>query len=173
MKIDDIIINLSNMMQVPVGRHLYGVIGTYESLEKVENALVKAPRFGEELFPKPKSLNLELIDAYSDSEFRSLVEDEAKRPEPTRASLRNVFEKFMRESLEKENLLILKDLELLFIYNIDFSVLRVLSTDIHRVVLLLPGRRSLGRVIMYPESQYDFHLPQNLIADNHLWEISE
>ena len=160
-------------MEIPVGRHLYGIIGTFENLERFENELKKARRSEDDMFPNPKSLNYELIDSYSDTEFRSLVEDEAKRPEPTRASLRNVFERFIRASLEKENVLILKELELLFIYNIDFSILRVLSTDNHRVILLLPGRRSLGRVIMYPNSQYDFHLPQNLIADNHLWEITE
>jgi hypothetical protein len=49
-----------------------------------------------------------------------------------------------------------------------------MAADEDRVLLLLPGRRSRGRIIMFHEmDEGDYTLPTNLIAENHLWEIRE
>ena len=172
MKIEDVIVILREKLRVPVGRHLYGILSDYSGLVAFEKELKGATIVDGQAFPIPFSVNREIIDAFSDDEFCDLVQEEAKRPEPTRASIRNVFEKIIREKLENNNTVILKDLELLFIYNIDFSSLRVLATDQHRIILLLPGKRVRDRITMYPNSEYDFNLPKNLIADNHIWELS-
>ena len=62
---------------------------------------------------------------------------------------------------------------------------RAMAADEDRVLLLLPGRRSRDRIIMFHEMDQgmpapgaarqagDYTLPTNLIAANHLWEIRE
>jgi hypothetical protein len=173
MKTEDIIVNLLNYLQVPVGRHLYGIIGEYITLSQFENKIKDTSVNIGKKFASPISINESIIDAFNDEDFRDLVNKEARRPEPTRTSIKNMFEKTIRSNLDQYSTIIIKGLELIFIYDIDFSILRTLATDNKRIILMLPGKRSFGRVIMYPNSKHDFSLPQNLIADSHLWEISQ
>ncbi|HSV30555.1 MAG TPA: hypothetical protein VLH40_00835 [Atribacteraceae bacterium] len=70
--------------------------------------------------------------------------------------------------------LVLSNPEMLFAYHIKLNLLRTMAADEDRVLLLLPGRRSHGRIIMFHEmDEGDYTLPTNLIAENHLWEIRE
>lgn len=47
-----------------------------------------------------------------------------------------------------------------------------MAADEDRVVLLFPGRRSRGRIIIVHDMEEgDYTQPTNLIAENHLWEI--
>ena len=47
-----------------------------------------------------------------------------------------------------------------------------LEVQVVEDLLLLPGRRSSGRIIMFHEmDEGNYTLPTNLIAENHLWEI--
>jgi hypothetical protein len=49
-----------------------------------------------------------------------------------------------------------------------------MAADEDKVLLLLPGKRTGGRIVMFHEMpEGDYTLPTNLIADNHLWEIRE
>ena len=170
-KIEDIIVALRAKLRVPIGRHLYGVLGDYKSLSTFEKEIERTTIAEGEPFPVAESVNKGIINRFSDEQFRTLVNDEAKRPEPTRASIGSAFEAFIKEKLQTNKTLILKDLELVFIYNIDLSALRVLAADQHRIILLMPGKRVRDRIQMFPGSDYDFSLPRNLIAENHIWEI--
>jgi len=147
-------------------------MGNYEGLHIFEKEIETATISDGEPFPPIESINKGIINRFSDEQFRTLVDDEAKRPEPTRASIGSAFESFIKEKLQLKKTLVLKDLELVFIYNIDLSILRVLAADQSRIILLLPGRRVRDRIQMFPDSKYDFSLPRNLIAENHIWEIS-
>ncbi len=173
MKDMDIIIALRNKLETPVGRHLYGILGTYDALAKFEHTL-KDVKTSEGLpFPAPVSVNRGIINAFSDDEFRSIVKDEARRPESTSASVKKVFQQFLRKNFTKKNILILKDLEILFPYNIDLNPLRTMATDEDRLLLLLPGERSGERIVMYPNNpKGEYKIPKSLIAENHLWEIT-
>ena len=171
-KIEDIIVALRAKLRVPIGRHLYGILGDYKSLNRFEKEIEGTTIADGEPFSSVESVNKGIINRFNDEQFRTLVNDEAKRPEPTRASIGSAFEALVREKLQNNKTLILKDLELIFIYNIDLSVLRVLATDQCRIILLLPGQRVRDRIQMFPGSNYDFSLPRNLIAENHIWEIS-
>jgi len=63
---------------------------------------------------------------------------------------------------------------MLFAYNVEMSPLRTLAADDKKVLLLLPGKRSGGRIVMFHEAEEgSYTLPTNLIADNHLWEIRD
>jgi hypothetical protein len=75
--------------------------------------------------------------------------------------------------LRENDLLVLAHLELLFAYNLELSPLRTLATDAKRILLLLPGQRRQDKVILFPDlDEEQCVLPTNLIAENHLWEIS-
>lgn len=174
MKDTEIIEQLIGKLSLPVGRHLYGVLGSYESLGAFSDKLQEARAPDGRSFPKPRSVNRGILDAIPDDEFRQLVADEAKYPEPTAAHVGKAFEAFLRSLLKSESLAVLTNLELLFAYAVDLSLLRVLATDSNRIILLLPARREQGSIVMFPGcSEITYMLPINLIADNHLWQISD
>jgi hypothetical protein len=174
MKDTEIIEALRSRLAVPTGRHLYGVIGAYAALDQFAAKLAQArpPNGGH--FPKPRSVNRGILDAIPDDEFRRLVADEAAWPEPTVAHVARAFALFLRSVLKGKGIVILADLELVFAYGLELSLLRSLAADEDRVLLLLPGRREGSRVVMFAEtSETGYELPSNLIADNHLWELKD
>jgi hypothetical protein len=170
----EIIETLRSKLAVPGGRHLYGVLTTYHALEGFAKKLQQAKGPDGKRFPKPVSVNRGILDSIPDEEFRKLVESEAKRPEPTAAHVARAFESFLRSSLEGRGLVVMKDLEMLFAYHLELNLLRTMAADENRILLLLPGRREGGKIIMFPElDERSYTLPSNLIADNHLWELRD
>jgi hypothetical protein len=168
----EIIETLRAKLAIPVGRHLYGVLGPYNALQRFAGHLQEARTPDGDRFPSPISVNRAILDAIPDEEFRDLAENEAKRPEPTARHVADAFERFLRDALKEHTLLVLAHLELLFAYNIEPQALRTLATDNHRILVLLPGRRDRGRVTLFPQLETATRtLPANLIAENHLWEL--
>jgi len=169
-----IIETLRTRLSMPGGRHLYGVLGSYEQLEKFSILLAKAKTVEGELFPKAISVNRGILETIPDDEFRQLVMDEAKRPEPTAAHVADAFERFVRSHLVGKGLVVLRDLELIFAYHLELNILRTLAADRDRLLLLLPGKRERGNIVLYPESEEgSYTLPINLIAENNLWELRD
>jgi len=172
MKETEIIEALRSRLNMPGGRHLYGVLGSYHSLAEFTKLLSQARTMDGRRFPKPLNVNRGILDAIPDEEFRLLVENEAKRPEPTAAHVSAAFEKFLRSKLKGKGLVVLANLEILFAYHLELNLLRTLAADEDRILLLLPGKRSGGRVIMFPNLEDgSYTLPTTLIAEDHLWEI--
>jgi hypothetical protein len=174
MKSTEIIEAVCQKLALPVGRHLYGVMGTYRGIEDFAKKLQQAKTPDRRPFPKPISVNKGILNAIPDDEFKQLAENEAKHPEPTAKHVANAFGSFLRSKLSRAGILVLADFEMLFAYQIELTLLRVLATDENRVLLLLPGKRSRGRIIMFHEmDEGNYTLPTNLIAENHLWEFRE
>jgi len=174
MKSADIIQALQTKLSVPSGRHLYGVLGSYAALDRFAKDLRQAKDPDGKQFPKPVSVNAGILKEFPDDEFRHLVENEAKRPEPTAGNVHEAFERFLRSILQRKGLVVLSNLELLFAYRVDMGLLRALPTDENRVLLLLPGKRSSGDVVMYPELENaSTTLTTNLLANDRLWELTE
>lgn len=174
MKSTEIIEALRQKLALPGGRHLYGVLGGYAALGAFAAKLRQARTTDGIPFSGPVNVNRGILDAIPDEEFRELAENEAKRPEPTAAHVARAFERFLRERLAGGGILVLSNLEMLFAYQIELNLLRSMAADEQRILLLLPGRRSRGRVVMFHEANGgDYTLPTNLIADNHLWEVRE
>src|SRR5713101_7875283 len=168
----DLIEALRSKLMVPGGRHLYGVLAAYSALQRFAEKLQQAKTPEGEPFPAPLSVTSGILNAIPDDEFRSLVENEAKRPEPIAAHVAQAFEAFLRTHLKENGLVVLESLEILFAYGSDLSLLRTLATDARRILLLLPDKRENGRIVMFPDQQDDgYTLPTNLIAENHLWEL--
>jgi hypothetical protein len=168
----EIIESLRTKLAVPGGRHLYGVLGSYDQLERFQKILGDAKTLDGQKFPKPKNVNRAILQEIPDEEFRTLVRDEAKRPEPTAKHVEQAFERFLRSKLRGKGLVVLGNLEMLFAYGLELNLLRTMAADDDRILLLLPGKREGGRVIMFPDwPGSGYALPTNLIADNHLWEL--
>jgi hypothetical protein len=168
----EIIETLRGRLSMPGGRHLYGVLGSYRHLTAFANQLAKAKTAEGTPLPKSVSVNRGILDTIPDDEFRKLVNDEAKRPEPTAAHVGTAFEQFIRSNLSRKGLLVLRDFELVFAYHLELNLLRTLAADQDRLLLLLPGKRERGAVILFPDSdQGSYTLPTNLIAENNLWEL--
>ena len=168
----DIVQALREKLHLEGGRHLYGVLGSYQALESFAKKLQQAKDTGGNKFPKPLHVNRGILDSIPDDEFKTLVEDEARVPEPVRAHVARAFERFLRKNLEASGVLVLNGLELLFSYQVELTLLRTIAADDFRVILLLPGKRAHGKIIMFPELEEGaYSLPTNLIADNHLWEL--
>ena len=168
----EIIEALRSKLGMEGGRHLYGVLGTYSALEAFAKKLGQATMLDGTKFPAPVSVNRGILDMIPDDEFRKLVEDEAKRPEPTAAHVGRAFEAFLRANLQGKGLIVMANLEMLFAYHLELNLLRTMAADADRVLLLLPGKREAGMIIMFPDmEQASYTLPVNLIADNHLWEL--
>ena len=172
MKAADIVESLRAKLAMPGGRHLYGVLGTYAQLDRFVSVLSQARTHEGRRFPKPLNVNREILGMIPDDEFRQLVADEAKRPEPTAAHVAKAFQAFLRSKLQGKGLIVLARLEMLFAYHLELNLLRTMAADDDRVLLLLPGKREGGRIIMFPElTEGSYTLPLNPIADNHLWEL--
>jgi hypothetical protein len=169
----DIIQALRERLYLEGGRHLYGVLGGYQALEAFAKKLPQAKDSSGKKFPKALHVNRGILDSIPDDEFKTLVEDEARVPEPVRAHVARAFERFLRKNLETSGLLVLSGLELLFSYQVELNLLRTIAADDFRVILLLPGKRAHGKIIMFPDLEEGaYTLPTSLIAENHLWELT-
>ena len=174
----EIIELLRKKLSVPIGRHLYGLLGSYPALERFTGQLQDATYEDNLQFPQPISVSSSILNQFSDEEFRRIVTDEAKRPEPTRKSIEEEFSSFVRRVLISNKLVVFKDLEILFAYGIDLNPFRTLATDDKRIILLLPSLKKGGVIYLYSEyrewfpTQKEVILPSNLIAEDHLWELN-
>jgi len=173
MKDTEIIEALRTKLSISGGRHLYGVLGSHPRLDVFARKLRQANAPDGRRFPKALNVNLGILQSIPDDEFKQLVENEAKRPEPTAAHVAKAFESFLRSKLRGKGLIVLSNLEMLFAYHIELNLLRSMAADDDRILLLLPGKRSGGNVVMFPNlDEGSYTLPSNLIAENHLWELS-
>ena len=123
MKSTEIIEAIRQKLTVPGGRHLYGVLGTYNQLNGFAKKLRQAKTTDGDPFPKPVNVNRGILDAMPDNEFKQLAENEAKRPEPTAAHVARAFERFLRAKLTGKGILVLSNLEMLFACHIELNLL--------------------------------------------------
>jgi hypothetical protein len=170
-----IVSELRQKLQYAVGRHLYGVLGSYEQLRHFEeNDLIHATDGGQRPFPCPINLNRALLESIEDVDLRRLVRDEARYPQAVRGTLNRAVQQVLNRELQKTTFLIVKHIELIFAYGLDLTVFRTSATNQSHILLLLPGERRGQHVALFLDADSRFHqnLPNNLIADNHLWELS-
>jgi hypothetical protein len=171
-----VISELRDKLQFAVGRHLYGVLGTYSKLADFEDtALAQALDPAGRHFPQPVNVNRELLARIGDADLRGLVHAEARRPKTIQRRLGQEMDNLLVDLLERKPFIVLKQLELIFAYGLDLSVFRIRAANQNHILLLLPGARHGDHVTLFHEagSRFQRRLPSNLIADNHLWELRD
>ena len=174
LKGSQIISNLREGLQVDIGRHLYAVIGSYEQLNSFEkNELAQARKADGSTLPTPTNLSRSLLDRIGDGDLRNLVKQEGKYPIALKRKLGLEFDALLAAMLAQDHFVILKNLELLFAFELELDTVRARANNQNHILLLLPGEIRGDHAILFAEAEQRFHrqLPFQLIADNHLWEL--
>ncbi|MCX6083132.1 MAG: hypothetical protein NTW32_26695, partial [Chloroflexi bacterium] len=115
-----VISNLKTSLQVEIGRHLYAVVGTYEQLTAFEtNDISQARKEDGTDMPVPISLSRALLDRIGDSDLRDLVKQEGKLPKGVKRKLGLEFDSLLANLLTQDHFVILKNLELLFAFELE------------------------------------------------------
>jgi len=166
---------LREKLEKPTGRHLYVVLGTYDRLAQYERVSLREGRgpSGERL-PEPINLNRAILERVPDGDLKSLVKNEARRPKSISRRIANELESLLSERLADTTLLVLKQVEILFTYDLELNPLRIRAVNQKHILLLLPGERTSRRIILFHEAPSEFHrtLPANIVPDDHIWEFS-
>jgi len=169
-----IITEISAKLQFEMGRHLYGVLGNYDLLDKFEkNDLYHAKTPKGAPYPEPININRSLLSTIQDNDLKKLIYNEAKRPRKIQRELQNKLDLLLGTNLVDSNFIILKNLEILFAYDLDLSIFRTRAANQNHILLLLPGTRAGGHITIFHEATPRYHrtIPTNLLADNHIWEL--
>lgn len=169
-----VVSQLREKLQFDIGRHLYGVLGTYEQLRRFEQQdLAQAQDHRNRPFPDPINVNRALLRRIGDEDLRQLVAKEGKWHYAISNRLNLEFDALLQSHLQQTDLAILKQTEMLFAYSLDLSVLRTRASNQSHILLLLPAERRGEHIIVFHEAAPRFHrsIPPNLIANQHLWEL--
>jgi hypothetical protein len=164
---------LRQKLEMPTGRHLYVVLGIYERLERYEKVDFREaglPSGGE-----PVNVNHNLLERINDEELKRLVQTEASRTESVKDRLAKELDALVAEKLNEGSFLTLKNMELLFAYDLELNCLRIRATNQKHILILLPGEKVGNRITLFHEAPSNNHrtLPTNLVPENHLWELNE
>ncbi len=171
-----IISELREKLQFEIGRHLYGVLGSYAALARFEHEDLTYARMPDDTpFPAPVNLNAALLGNIGDADLRGLVAQEARRPHAVQSRLNQELGALLNRLLAEPDFLIVKQIEMLFAFHLDLSIFRISASNRKHVLLLLPGGRRGDQITLFQDADARFHriLTANLIADNHLWELSD
>lgn len=169
-----IIDQVSKNLQVSIGRHLYAILGTYAQLEDFEVTYLphlKGSSQGDA--PLLVDLNHTLLSRIEDESLRNMVNTEARHPLATQDKLNHELDRLLASLQQSNYVLIMKNLEILFAYDLDLQYLRARAANENHIILLLPGMFIQDKVQLFTESRPVFWrtLPPQLVTENHLWEI--
>jgi hypothetical protein len=165
---------LRDALQMDIGRHLYAVLGSYESLAAFEKQDLSQFCFpGTTLFPPAINLNSALLGRIGDDDLKGLVKNEGRRPQAIQRRLTLEFDSLLASLLEEHRYIAIKQIELLFAFDLPLEAFRARATNQNHILLLLPGEKRGDHVLLFAQSDPRFHrtLPSQLITENHLWEL--
>ena len=167
---------LRQKLEMPTGRHLYVILGTCERLERYEKVDFREARSptGQRL-GDPVNVNHNLLERINDDELKRLVQTEASRTESVKDRLSKELDALVAEKLNGGFFVALKNLEILFAYDLELNCLRIRAINQKHILILLPGEKVGDRITLFHEAPSKNHrtLPTNLVPENHLWELNE
>jgi hypothetical protein len=154
---------------------LYVVLGTYDRLERYERVDFREARSPSgQCLGEVVNVNHTLLDRINDDELKRLVQTEASRTESVKNRLTNELDALVAEKLIASSLLAIKNLELLFAYDLELNCLRIRAVNGKHILIFLPGQTVGDRITLFHEAPSSNHrtLPTNLVPENHLWELN-
>jgi hypothetical protein len=128
---------LRQKLEMPTGRHLYVVLGTYERLERYEKVDFREARSptGQKL-AEPVNVNHLLLERIPDDELKRLVQTEASRTESVKDRLSKELDALVASKLNGGSFIALKNLEILFAYDLELNSLRIRAANQKHILLL-------------------------------------
>jgi len=167
---------LRQKLDMPTGRHLYVVLGTYERLARYEQVDFREARSpANQKLGEIVNVNHQLLERIPDEELKRLVQTEASRTESVKDRLSKELDALVAEKLNNGSFLALKNLEILFAYDLELNCLRIRAANQKHILVLLPGEKVGDRITLFHEAPSHNHrtLATNLVPENHLWELNE
>ena len=167
---------LRQKLDMPTGRHLYVVLGTYERLDRFERVDFREARSPtNQKLGDPVNVNQHLLERIADDELKRLVQTEASRTESVKDRLSKELDSLVAAKLDGGSFLALKNLEILFAYDLELNCLRIRAANQKHILLLLPGEKVGDRITLFHEAPQKCHrtLPHTYVQENHLWELAE
>lgn len=167
---------LRQKLEMPTGRHLYVILGTYERLERYERVDFQEARSPtNEKLSDPINVNHHLLERIPDEELKRLVQSEASRTESVKDRLSKELDTLVADKLNVRSFMALKNLEILFAYDLELNCLRIRAVNQKHILLLLPGEKVSDRITLFHEApqKYQRTLPHTYVQENHLWELNE
>jgi len=166
---------LKDKLANQAGRHLYVILGTYESLDRYERVAFPELRDpdGAKL-PKPVNVSRTLLDRFQDEELQKLAGSELRQINHIKDRLYNEFDQILVKGLDQSSALTLKQVELLFAFDIELDKVRIRGVNQKHILLMLPGEKSGERITLFHEASPEWHrtLPQALVPEDHLFELT-
>ena len=172
MKVLEALLQFREKLRNEVGRHVYGFVGERKALERLERGLGTMTTPLGQPMPSPISLNLTVLNRLPRLRLESLARREEFNAEAIYRELNAAFKGFIAEYFEGSDILLLKDFELLFHYQVELNYVRGLSMDRRHTAFLLPGRCDGPHIRSYSHSGNEGYLfYPDLIPRDNLWEI--
>ena len=177
MKLSDPEVNsaLKDKLDNQAGRHLYLILGSYAALDRYERVAYPELRASDgSRLPKPVSVSRSLLDKFHDEELQKLAGSELRQLNHIKDRLYTEFDQLLVEGLEKSSALTLKQVELLFAFEIELDRIRIRAVNQKHILLMLPGEMSGERITLFHEASPEWHrtLPQALVPEDHLFELT-
>jgi hypothetical protein len=91
---------------------------------------------------KPVNVNRGLLERICDEELKRLVQTEASRSESVKDRLSREFDALVEEKLASRSFVALKNLELLFAYDLELSCLRIRAVNQKHILIMLAGEQN-------------------------------
>lgn len=176
MKLSDPEVNaaLREKLSNQAGRHLYLILGSYDALDRYERVAYPELRSADnEKLPAPVHVSRQLLDRFEDEELRKLAGSELRQTNHIKDRLYNEFDQILVTGLANSTTLTLKQVELLFAFDIEFDRVRIRAVNQKHILLMLPGEMSGERITLFHEASPEWHrtLPQALVPEDHLFEL--
>lgn len=165
---------LKGKLDNQAGRHLYIVLGTYEALDRYERVAYPELRASDGTkLPKPISVSRSLLDKFQDEELQKLAGSELRQINHIKDRLYTEFDHLLVDGLQDAPVLTLKQVELLFAFDIELDRVRIRAVNQKHILLMLPGEMSGERITLFHEASPEWHrtLPQALVPEDHLFEL--
>jgi hypothetical protein len=156
-----------------IGRHIYAFVGDGQALELLEGYLgrLRTPQKGLPL-PGITSLNRVVLERIPQPRLEALARREALQGTAIYRELSRSFQSFVHDYFSREDILIIKDFELLFRYGVELGLQRSVSIDRRHTALLIPGRRNGDRIFAYARGgQGGWEFYPGLAAPQGIWEV--
>lgn len=145
MKFSDPDVNaaLKGKLENQAGRHLYIILGTYDALERYERVAYPELRASDGArLPKPINVSRSLLDKFQDEELQKLAGSELRQINHIKDRLYTEFDQMLVDALQAAAVLTLKQVELLFAFDVELDRIRIRAVNQKHILLLLPGEMS-------------------------------